>query len=96
MKYYFISSLVKVEVFFHIKKENNMNEKEVLKIFGENVRNQREKENISLKELSEITKIREQYLAKIENGEGRGMTLSCVFKIAEGLKTKPHKLCENI
>ena len=73
-----------------------MNAKEVLKIFGKNVKNQREKENISLKELSKITKIREQYLSKIENGEGTGMTLSCVFKIAEGLKIKPHKLCENL
>ena len=39
-----------------------MNEEEMLKIFGENVRKQREKENITLEEMAKKTKIKKEYL----------------------------------
>lgn len=71
-----------------------MNEEEMLKIFGENVRKQREKENLTLKDVAEKTKIREQYLQKIENGKATGIRFSHIFIIAHALKTKAHKLCE--
>ena len=73
-----------------------MTEDEVLKIFGENVRKQRENKNITIKELSQKTKIREQYLIKIENGSAFNLPLSYVFILSEGLKTKPHILCFGI
>ena len=45
-----------------------MNEEEMLKIFGENVRKQREKENLTLKDVAEKTKIREfRPLLKVKN-----------------------------
>jgi len=71
-----------------------MNEEEMLKIFGENIRKQREKENLTLKDIAEKTKIREQYLQKIENGNAAGIRCSHIFIIAYALKTKAHKLCE--
>ena len=45
----------------------NMNDNELLekfKIFGENVRKNRDKLNMTIKELSDKTGIREQYLKK--------------------------------
>ena len=71
-----------------------MNEEEMLKIFGENVRKQREKENITLEEMAKKTKIKKQYLQKIENGKAKGIRFSHIFIIAYALKTKAHKLCE--
>lgn len=73
-----------------------MTEDDVLKIFGENVRKQREKKNLTIKEFSQKTKIREQYLIKIENGNAVNLPLSYVFILSEGLKIKPHILCFGI
>ena len=73
-----------------------MNSEEMLKIFGENVRKQREKENLTLKELSEKTKIRKQYLQKIEDGKATGLTCYFVIMLAQALNTKAYKLCDGI
>jgi len=71
-----------------------MNEEEIFKNFGENVRKQREKENLTLKDVAKKTKIREQYLQKIENGKATGIRCSHIMIIAHALKTKAYKLCE--
>ena len=73
-----------------------MNEEEMLKIFGENVRKQREKENLTLKDVAEKTKIREQYLQKIENGNAAGIRCSHIFIIAHALNIKAYKLCKGL
>ena len=71
-----------------------MNEEEMFKNFGEKVRKQRVRENITLEELAEKTKIRKQYLQKIENGKAMGIRFSHIFIIAHALNTKEYKLCE--
>lgn len=73
-----------------------MNEEEMFKNFGENVRKQREKENITLEELSKKTKIRKQYLKKIENGKATGIKVSHIFIIAHAININEYKLCEGI
>ena len=73
-----------------------MNEYEMLKIFGENVRKQREKEKMTLQELSEKIKIRKQYLQKIEDGKATGLTCYCIIMLAQALNTKAYKLCDGI
>jgi len=71
-----------------------MNEEEMFKNFGENVRKQREKENITLEELSKKTKIRKQYLKKIENGKATGMPCFYLLILAQALNTKASELCK--
>ena len=73
-----------------------MKEQDVLKTFGANLKKHREKMNMTIKELSQKTKIREQYLIKIEQGSAANLPLYYVFKLSEGLKTKPHILCLGI
>lgn len=73
-----------------------MNEEEMLKIFGENVRKQREKENITLEEMAKKTKIKKQYLQKIENGNAAGIRCSHIFIIAHALNIKAYKLCKGL
>ncbi len=60
----------------------------IIKIFGENVQKIRQSKNISIKKLSKKTKIREEYIKKIEKGEAVGITTSKVFLIAEALSVK--------
>lgn len=71
-----------------------MNTEEILKKFGENVRRQREKQNLTLKELSKKTKIREYYLKKIEDGKASGIKCSHLMILACALNVKAYKLCE--
>ena len=68
----------------------------VLKIFGRNVKKNREKVNMTIKELSEKTGISERYLNRIEHGDCAGISTSHIFKLAERLGTTPYKLCEGI
>ena len=73
-----------------------MKNQDVLKTFGANLKKHREIMNMTIKELSQKTKIREQYLIKIEQGSAVNLPLSYVFKLSEGLKIKPHILCLGI
>lgn len=75
---------------------NDDNFLERLKIFGENVRKYREKANITIKELSEKTDIRKQYLKRIEKGNCIGISTSQVYLLAEGLNITPRELCEGM
>ena len=73
-----------------------MTEDEVLKILGKNVQKQREKINMTIKELSEKTKIKIQYLEKIEKGNAKKLSYYKIYLIAQKLNTKLHVLCEGI
>ena len=73
-----------------------MNEEEMLKKFGENVRKQREKENLTLNDVAKKTKIREQYLQKIENGKATGIRCSHIIIIAHALNIEAYKLCKGL
>lgn len=68
----------------------------VLKIFGENVRKNRKKANMTIKELSEKTSISERYLKRIEHGDYTGISTSHIFKLAKGLGVTPRELCRDI
>lgn len=60
----------------------------IIKILGNNVQKIRQSKNISIKELSGKTGIREIYLKKIEKGEAMGITTSKIFLIAEALSVR--------
>lgn len=70
--------------------------KNKLKIFGNNVRKYRESKGLSIKELSDKTKITERHLTRIEQGVAKRVNVSHIYILAEGLKIQPHKLCEGI
>lgn len=67
-----------------------------LKIFGENIKFYREKQNITLNELSIKTKIRKEYLKKIENGSAIGVKTIQVFIIKEALNITFEEIFKNI
>lgn len=73
-----------------------MNEEQMFKNFGEKIRKQREKENITLEELSKKTKMSKQYLKKIESGKATGIRLSHIMTLAQAINIEEHKLCEGI
>lgn len=73
-----------------------LTEEEILKKFGENIREFREDRNMTLKELSIITGIKMQYLKRIELGTAKKLNASHVFIFAEAFNIKPHELVENI
>ena len=82
---------------FHIFLERIIVEiKDVLKIIGKNIKTYREKQNMTIKELSLKTKIRKEYLIKIENGKTVGMPYYYVMLIANVLKIKFYILCDGI
>lgn len=60
----------------------------IIKNLGSNVQKIRQSKNISIKELSEKTGIREKYLKKIEKGEAMGITTSKIFLIADALSVR--------
>ena len=60
----------------------------IIKNLGSNVQKIRQSKNISIKELSEKTGIREKYLKKIEKGEAMGITTSKIFLIAYALSVR--------
>ena len=63
-----------------------------LKIFGQNIKNFREKNNISLKELSLKSGIKIAYLKKIEQGKALGITIDHIDFLAKGLGISVYKL----
>ena len=60
----------------------------LIKIFGRNVKKIRLSKNLSIKEISAKTGIREKYLKQIEKGEAMGITTSKIFLIADALSVK--------
>ena len=66
--------------------------KDIYKIFGNNVRKYREEKELTLKELSFLSKINIKYLIKIEKGEAKRITTRHIFTLAIALKIQPYKL----
>lgn len=79
-----------------MKQKRNAESYDVLKILGKNIQKSRTDRNISIKELSEKTGIREKYIIKIEKGEAIGMTTGHLFKIADALNEKIYILVKSI
>ena len=71
-----------------MKKNYNGEAIRLIKILGKNIQKIRISKNISIKEMSEKTGIREKYLKKIEKGEAIGITTSKIFLIADALSVK--------
>ena len=71
-----------------MKKNYDVETIRLIKNLGNNVQKIRLSKNISIKEMSEKTGIREKYLKKIEKGEAMGITTSKIFLIAEALSVK--------
>lgn len=71
-----------------MKKNYDVETMKILKILGNNVQKIRLSKNISIKEMSEKTGIREKYLKKIEKGEAIGITTSKIFLIAYALSVR--------
>lgn len=69
---------------------------EKFRIFGANVKKCREKADMTIKELSKTTGIREHYLRRIEKGDCKGISISQVYLLADNLNVPPHELCEGI
>ena len=67
----------------------------IKKIFGKNVRLQREKLKISQEKLAELCDLHRTYIGAIERGE-RNVSLENIQKIAEGLQVKISDLFDGI
>lgn len=63
-----------------------------LKILGENIQKIRIEKNITLKDLSERTGIRERYLKKIEKDTAARITAAHLYKIADTLEVEAYLL----
>ncbi|MBR1907862.1 helix-turn-helix transcriptional regulator [bacterium] len=75
-------------------KKDNKYEKD-FKLIGERIKFLREKQNLSIKDLSIKTKISARYLAKIENGLAFGMCINKhLLVIANVLNVKISELFE--
>ena len=65
------------------------------KLIGKRIKSLRENQNISIKELSVMTKISVKYLTKIENGLAFGMCINKhLLKISNALNLKISDLFE--
>ena len=62
--------------------------KKTFESFGKKIRKLRKERNLSVKELSKLTGIREQYLYKIESGKAYGMCTSYVLLFAKSLNVE--------
>ena len=72
------------------------NKQDILIRFGQIVQNLRIERNMSIKELSEKTKIRKVYLEKIEAGKAIGLSTRYVFVFADVFNIEPHELLERL
>lgn len=68
---------------------------DIKKIFGKNVRLQREKLKISQEKLAELCDLHRTYIGAIERGE-RNVSLENIQRIAEGLQIKISDLFNGI
>lgn len=69
---------------------------ELITIIGKNIQDIRINKNISIEELSKKTKIKENYLKRIEKGLAIRMTLGQLFEIAIALKVQPSELVKGV
>ncbi len=69
--------------------------KNILLEFGNKVRNERKKQNMSQEEFSDLVGVHRTYIGMIERGE-KNITLENIEKIANALKTPISKLLENL
>ena len=51
---------------------------------------------MTIKELSELTRIQTQYLYKIEAGKAYGMSTEYIFIFAKAFNMKPHEVVKGI
>lgn len=63
--------------------------------FGANVRDLREKAELTQERLSELSELDQTYISGIENGS-RNPTILSAVRIAKALKTSVSELCEGI
>ncbi len=71
-------------------------EYELLTTFGKNLQTIRINKKISIKELSNKTKIREQYLRKIEKGQAKKLATKHLFRISDALKINLSELLKGL
>lgn len=69
--------------------------KDVLLKFGDKVRIERHKQNMSQEEFSDLVGVHRTYIGMIERGE-KNITLENIEKIAKALKIPISKLLENL
>ena len=73
-----------------------LTKEEFFKKFGANIREYREERNLTIQELSKLTKIRMQYLKKIEAGKAYGMTSSYIFIFAKAFNIRPNEIIKGL
>lgn len=68
-----------------------MDKKELLKIFGKNVKIERIKKDLTQEQLAEKMDVSQNYLACIETGK-QNMSLGKILELAQNLNTDIHNL----
>ena len=68
-----------------------MRRKDILRKFGERIREERKKLNISQEELADRAGVHRTYIGMIERAE-RNITIINIYKISKALKIEPYKL----
>jgi len=68
---------------------------DIKKIFGKNVRKQREKQNLSQEKLAELCNLHRTYIGGIERGE-RNVSLENIQKVADALDVKISELFKGV
>ena len=68
-----------------------MNKKELLKIFGKNVKIERIKKALTQEQLAEKMDVSQNYIACVETGK-QNMSLGKILELAQNLNTDIHNL----
>jgi transcriptional regulator with XRE-family HTH domain len=68
-----------------------MNNQKIYKQFGNNVKKNRVRRNLSQEKLAELSDLHRTYIGGIERGE-RNLSLKNIYKIAEALNIKVSEL----
>lgn len=68
-----------------------MNKKELLKIFGKNVKIERIKKDLTQEQLAEKMDVSQNYIACVETGK-QNMSLGKILELAQNLNTDIHNL----
>lgn len=72
-----------------------MDEQNVLKIFGFNLKVARMKKNLTQADLAEKLDVHEKYISRIETGK-QNVTIKIIYKIARVLEIEMHTLLQNV
>lgn len=72
-----------------------MDEQNVLKIFGFNLKVARMKKNLTQADLAEKLDVHEKYISRIETGK-QNVTIKTIYKIARVLEIEMHTLLQNV